>query len=585
MYLDSDTLVLSPSDLNGFVECRHLTALDRAVLRGELAKPDARDPVADLLSRKGDQHETAHLKRLRDEGKSIIEIADAGRSLAELEEAAAATKAALAGGPEVVYQATFLGAGPDGPDGPVRYRGHADFLVRRDDRPSELGDYSYEVADTKLATKSKPYFIMQLCFYSEMLAAAQGVEPERFDVILGTGATETFRLAEFTAYFRRVRTRFLESFAVETDTYPEPVSHCGVCRWADRCDERRRSDDHLSLVARLSSAQRTKLGVAGVTTLAELGRLDPKTEVDGIRSPQLNKVREQARLQLATRENQEPAFELLPAEPERGFARLPKQSEGDVFFDLEGDPFYEGGLEYLWGYVTDDAEGGRQRFHAHWGRTRAEERHAFEAFMDFVAERRESWPDLHVYHYANYEITVLKRLAGAFGTREVELDRMLRDGVFVDLYRVVAEGLRIGMETYGLKSVEHFYMGERSTEVTGGDESTVQFEAWLEQGGIDGGDFAILEQIRAYNEDDCVSTLLLRNWLLERREEAVAQHGEIEWYERPPTELSEEREEGGRRGRGALRGAARRCPRGGWRPRRAAARQGADGGTSLLPPT
>ena len=168
MYLDTDTLVLSPTDLHGFVECRHLTELDRAVLRGELEKPEGRDPVADLLARKGDEHEREYLERLRAEGKSIIELPAPRRSIAELEEAAADTLQALREGPDVVYQATFLGTGPEGADGtPTRYRGHADFLFRVEGRPSELGDYSYEVADTKLARRSKPYFILQLCFYSE----------------------------------------------------------------------------------------------------------------------------------------------------------------------------------------------------------------------------------------------------------------------------------------------------------------------------------------------------------------------------------------------------------------------------------
>ena len=40
---------------------------------------------------------------------------------------------------------------------------------------------------------------------------------------------------------------------------------------------------------------------------------------------------------------------------------------------------------------------------------------------------------MHVYHYAQYEITALKRLMGRYGTREDELDDLLRRGVFVDL--------------------------------------------------------------------------------------------------------------------------------------------------------
>ena len=155
MYSTDGQLVLSPSDLNGFVECRHLTELDRLVLAGSLERPESHDPVADLLSRKGDEHELTYLNQLKAENRSIIELPDAGRSIDELEAAAGRARDALREGPDVIFQATFLGQGPDGADGsPTRYRGHSDFLFRVDGRPSDLGDFSYEVADTQLARKA-----------------------------------------------------------------------------------------------------------------------------------------------------------------------------------------------------------------------------------------------------------------------------------------------------------------------------------------------------------------------------------------------------------------------------------------------
>src|SRR5262249_59857365 len=105
------------------------------------------------------------------------------------------------------------------------------------DPPRALGDFSYEVADTKLARRAKPYFILQLCFYSELVAAVQGVEPERIHVILGNREQHSYRLAEYSAYFRHVRDRFLAGLADGLpDTYPEPVDHCKVCPCPALCD-------------------------------------------------------------------------------------------------------------------------------------------------------------------------------------------------------------------------------------------------------------------------------------------------------------------------------------------------------------
>ena len=85
--------------------------------------------------------------------------------------------------------------------------------------------------------------------------------------------------------------------------------------------------------------------------------------------------------------------------------------------------------------------------------------------MDMVMERLERFPDLHIYHYAAYEPTALKRLAGRYDTRIDELDRLLRGKVFVDLYRVVRQGLRASVESYSIKKMEPFYAFERAVDL------------------------------------------------------------------------------------------------------------------------
>src|SRR5205809_675714 len=115
-----------------------------------------------------------------------------------------------------------------------------------------------------------------------------------------------------------------------------------------------------------------------------------------------------------------------------------------------------------------------------WASDQASERAAFERFVGLVHERLERFPDLHVYHYASYEITALKRLMGRSGTREAELDDLLRRGVFVDLFRVVRNGLRASRPGYGLKEMEAFLDFHRRAEVREGGTSIVLFEQWMQ---------------------------------------------------------------------------------------------------------
>ena len=130
---------------------------------------------------------------------------------------------------------------------------------------------------------------------------------------------------------------------------------------------------------------------------------------------------------------------------------------------------------------------GQPAFHAFWSAeggtvTTARERPGFEALVDLVTDRLRADPNLHVYHYAPYEPTAVKRLAGRYGTREEVVDRLLRGGVFVDLYRSVRQGVRPTVESYSIKRLEPLYGFEREVDLQDAGTSIVEFETWLELG-------------------------------------------------------------------------------------------------------
>ena len=518
MQLIDDRLLLSATDLLNHVECPHLTHLDFEVATGRARIEETRSETTELIANKGDEHELAYLESLRAEGREIVSItSDSG--LEGISRAAERTREAMRAGAEIVYQGVLFDGG--------RWHGIADFLERVP-RPSTLGDWSYEVVDTKLARRVKPYFLLQLCFYSELLAAEQDLVPDWVHVVLGTRARQSFRLSDFVAYYRRVKDRF-ERFlsAGANSTYPEPVTHCEVCRWQEHCDDRRERDDHLSLVAGMRRSQTARFREAGIETVADLAHAGTQGGPSRIGPQTFEKLQRQAALQVDHRSTGRQSYELLEPEPEHGFARLPPPSPGDLYFDMEGDPFFDQGLEYLFGITW--IEDGEPRFRPFWATNRAEEKRAFEDFIDFVLERLAPDPDLHVYHYAPYEPTALKRLMGLHATREEELDHLLRNKVLVDLYAVVRQAIRISQPSYAIKKVEAFYMEPRETNVAEGGDSIIAFEQFLETG-----DRRPLEAIERYNEDDCRSTWLLHRWLLELRSEAIDRFDrEIPWRAPP----------------------------------------------------
>ena len=476
---------LSATDLMRFMGCPHATTLDLAYMRGTGPTPGEDTEDAALLQKQGDAHEAAHLAHLKEAGRTVIEI-----ERGKLGENAEATRAALAAGPDVVFQGAFLSG---------NWGGWSDFLERVE-TPSALGSFSYEVADTKLKRRADPKHVLQLVLYSDLLAEIQGVVPEFAHVELGDGTRATLRLADYSSYARTARQR-LEAFVADPQpTRPVPCADCGLCRWAEHCNSVWHAEDSLFNVANISRGQVKKLEAAGVHTLEALSMLDHP--VRGIAENTQARLVTQARLQQA-RKTGEPDFELRAPEPSKGFDLLPEPQPGDLFYDIEGDPHYEGGLEYLHGIWFDG------QFQAFWAHDHDAEARALSDLLAFFRARITQYPNARIYHYAPYEITALKRLTTKYGIGEAFLDRLLRERRFVDLFAVVRGGL-IGSEpNYSIKSMEAFYDRKRDGEVKTAGGSVVAYERWRETQ-----DQQILDEIEDYNRVDCISTEELRDWLV-----------------------------------------------------------------------
>jgi predicted RecB family nuclease len=483
------TLMLSASDLTRFMGCAHATTLDLARLRGLGPEPRADSEEAELLQQQGMAHEAAFLKKLKAEGRQVHEI----RSK-DLREACAETREAMGRGVDVIYQGALA---------QDQWGGWADFILRVD-RPSALGGCSYEVVDTKLKRSVDPKHILQLVLYSDLVAEIQGAAPEFAYLALGDGWLESLRLTHYAYYARAVRDR-LEAFVAEpAQTRPVPCADCALCRWADHCESTWRAEDSLFTVANITRGQVKKLESVGIRRRAELASSDG--DVRGMARPKLDLLRTQARLQHERAESTGPGFVLRPSEPGKGFDLLPEPKLGDLFYDIEGDPHHPGGLEYLHG-VWDG-----ERYTAFWSHDHAEEKQAVVALLNFFEAHLARHPDARIYHYAPYEITALRRLTMKYGVCESMLDRFLRERRFVDLYAVVRSGMVCSEPDYSIKSLEVFYDLSRDGAVRDGGASVVAYHRWCETR-----DQKILDELASYNRVDCVSTGMLRGWLLKVR--------------------------------------------------------------------
>ena len=506
MHKVAGQLQYSPSDLIRYLASPFASWMDRYHLehRG-LVTPDKATEEERLIAQTGEEHERAVLGDLKS-SNSVIEIPKDDPTMAREQ-----TRSALSAKTPIIYQAALASG---------QFAGYADFLLL-----DEQG--RYRVWDTKLARSPKPYYAVQLCCYSEMVADVTGDPmPAQFGIILGTKERVEFRVGDFLHYYRRLKAGFLamqDRFTGDLADRPEPLPRADHGCWSSYAGQFFQERDHLVLVAGITVGQIKKLQHAGIATVKNLAAA-AGTSVPKLNKDSLEKLVAQARLQYQTRIDRvatpdaPPRYELLPqaganGEPV-GLATLPPDHPADVFFDMEGYPLAPGGLEYLFGVCVRTSDSDSYEFREWWAHDRDQEKQALEKFVDWVYARWKAHPALHIYHYAAYEVSAVRRLCTRHDTRQDQVDELLRNHVFVDLYQIVRHSVRLGEDSYSIKSVERLYRPKRTTEVATAADSIVQYARWIEsQQPQDWDTSPILKGIRDYNEDDCRSTGELLRWL------------------------------------------------------------------------
>ena len=493
--LQDNNIVYAPTDLASFLKCNHLSWLDHKKLTGELSiSKTQNDPFIDLLRDRGLDHEQNYLKKLKSTYSQVVEISNEKSFETQVE----LTTNAICSGADIIYQPLFY-------DYP--WSGYADFLIKTT-TPSFLGDFSYEILDAKLAFSTKPDYILQLCMYSELLANTQKLLPEKIHLLLGNQTTTTFYLSDFFYYYLHTKEQ-IEKFLkkLPAKSYPQPCKHCNVCGWREHCNAQWENDNHLSIIANIQNSQTEKLNKSNIYTVESFIKTDTGIQIANLNQDTRLRLQSQAKLQTHKTKTGKDKIESLPLNENKGFQRLPKPNNGDLFFDIEGDPLYpNGGLEYLFGIST--FEGQTENFQSFWAHDHDQEQKTFKEFMSFIKTHLQKYPNAYIYHYNHYENTVLKRLASRYAVYEEELDNLLRQSRLVDLYKVVRESIRTSQSGYSLKDLEIFYMEKRKGAVDTADKSILFYNQWRQSQ-----DATLLKEISDYNKIDCKSTYLLREWL------------------------------------------------------------------------
>lgn len=447
--------------------------------------------------------------------------------------------------------------------GRTLFRGRPDFLVREDwilefvdnklsakinpDCDSN-GDFKYLAFDAKYGGNAKPAYLLQVGLYVDALdALGMKADSGRHGLVLGSRRIETFEEIEIVPAMRLAREKIakivddaedavlkgnLDVFSANNLTWHCPSKqNCDICEYPDLCKLDRIATDNLVRVANITQNQISRLATVGITKMRELAQAGDDQKPARMTEETFKKIRRQAKLQVKSEESGLPEFEVLE---DAALQYLPLRSELDIFFDFEGFPYYteRGGLEYLfgnyvWGTGENEGKARYELFTEFWAHDRDQEKLAFQNFMEWALDRMRSDSEAHIYHYAAYEASALKRLANRHGCYEQEVDWLVSTGRLVDMFDIVRNSLVIGEESYSIKKLERYYKFTRSGDVQKGDVSIEEYDRWRELDSlrkdpsiteerrleISAEADKIYEDLRFYNLQDVWSTRELYRWL------------------------------------------------------------------------
>jgi uncharacterized protein len=444
------------------------------------------------------------------------------------------------------------------------FSGRPDFLVHRDwqlifvdgkltaqkraDSSASSSEHKYTVWDAKYGGQAKPAYLLQVGLYVDALdELGLKAEGERHGLVLGSRTTESFEEIEIVPAMRLARKKIAEviDFAEQSKNASEleqfqasalmwhcpSKQNCDICEYPDLCKDDRKATDDLVQVANITQAQIARLATVGITTMNSLANATEDKRPYRMTQETFDKIRQQASAQVESLETGRPVHRLL-ADPMIQY--LPPRSRLDVFFDFEGFPYFveRGGLEYLfgnydWGTGINEDEPRDDLFTEFWAHNRVTERVAFAGFMAWAMKRMEEDPNAHIYHYASYEVTALKRLAMRHGIYEKEVAWLITNGRLVDMFNIVRNSMIVGEESYSIKKLERHYNFQRSSDVQKASASIDEYDRWRELDAL-GRDLSLLEvertvilaeaekiysELRLYNLEDVWSTRELYRWL------------------------------------------------------------------------
>ena len=359
---------------------------------------------------------------------------------------------------------------------------------------SRFGDWYYSPVNIKLGRRPKPEYKLLAAFHAYLLAFVQGVLPPQSELILREGKTYGVQLDVWLCRLQQAIRESTEMLFSQKE--PEVFisrQRCSLCQWYSYCHDIAQSVAHISLIPGVTPSRYRQMKVLGINSVEALASITIPQISEEIDTEITYQLKQQA---LSILENRPLLKSPLPDEVFIPTAPI------ELYFDIEAEPDLN--LDYLLGIVLVNHETNSQEFYPFFAKTPAEEELIWQQFLEFV----ELYPQAPIFHFSEYEVETLKRLATLYQTSSDRSEALINR--LVDLHHQVITSTIFPVESYSLKSLANWLGFQWRDQGISGDQCICWYDEWLENG-----DESIKEAIFRYNEDDCLATFVLKDWLVD----------------------------------------------------------------------
>ncbi|MDJ0661912.1 MAG: TM0106 family RecB-like putative nuclease [Crocosphaera sp.] len=375
------------------------------------------------------------------------------------------------------------------------YLGKPHLLIKQPGQ-SKFGDWSYYPVSIHLGRKAKPEYKLIATFYAQLLAIIQETVPPTTELIVRPLKQSSVDIEQWLPKLQLI----LDECVTILETVQEPEvfiarQRCNLCRWYSHCYAIAQSQQHLSLVPGVTPSRYQSLQEIGVVTTDSLA----KANVDSLKEMMGTEVAERLQQQARSLIDN---HAIARAQSQYNLSEILSSRTIELYFDIEAEP--ERNLDYLLGVIVLDRLTQTQIFYPFLAETPEEEGVIWQQFLELV----NTYDQAPIFHFSDYEKDTIKRLGKLYETPPAQIQHLLSR--LIDLHHCVITSVILPVENYSLKSLGNWLGFHWRDGGISGDQCVCWYDQWLTTG-----DRTSLRSILRYNEDDCLATLHLRNWLLE----------------------------------------------------------------------